>query len=58
MRCELEQQKAQLQLQQVQLEVVQPRHFFSGFRDAALDAELAANSAEIADLSRKLQQLS
>jgi len=57
MRNELEQRKAELQLRQVHLEVAQRGNFFSGFRDAALDTELAANSAAIADLTKKLRQL-
>jgi hypothetical protein len=57
MRYELEQRKADLQLRQVHLEVAQRGNFFSGFRNAAIDAELAANSAKIADLSKKLRQL-
>jgi hypothetical protein len=48
---------AQLQLKQAQLEVAQRKLFFSGFRMPAWDAELAANSAEIAELNRKLQPL-
>jgi hypothetical protein len=44
-------------MRQIQLEVKQRRLFFSGRRNSALDAQLAANSALIAELNQKLQRL-
>jgi hypothetical protein len=44
-------------MQQTQLEVAQRRFFLSGRRNSALDDQLAANSAAIAELNQKLQQL-
>ena len=57
MRGYLEQRKAQLQLRQIELEVAQRKLFLSGFKRLDWDAELAANSAEITELTRKRQAL-
>lgn len=56
MRDVYELRKSQLQMRQTELEVTQRAIFFAGSRDTAIDAELAANSAEIAELTRRLQE--
>jgi hypothetical protein len=56
--CEYyERRKAHLHARQTELEVAQRRLFLAGYRNPAFDAELAANSAEIAELNRYLESL-